>query len=628
MGRKYGLRNRKKTSRRLFSVVALVLLGGIIVVVASIGVEPVVELAKKTYSSATKKQLEASGRGVIYDRNYTEIATSLERVSVYARTRELTSFEDTAKQLASVLDLNQQSLLATLRGDELRKWLVKGISQKQEDAVSSLNLPGIYLHREQIRHYPQKMSGAHLVGFVEDDIGLAGVEYFYDHLGRRIMAENLTRDFRPNAPHHLILSLDLKVQNLLESLVQEYAADRSELYIGGYIMDAGSGALLASVQYPSYDPNNHRKYHENDLESIFVKQMILPMKYRRILSSAIMLNDRYQKDDTEPMGQNVSQQVTGVKVEQFFNRIGTLIDSKQEFSTVSPLASGNGLSSNVMVHSGLDLGKTPTTLSPLQLLSTLTVLVNGGRAIKPHAVRGLVDAESSVVHYFHKETATDKHLQCIPETMSDTLSYLLALEGEADRLGGATLRDTAVIGVAGVDGPELMSNELYFSAIPTENAELTLLVTVQRKNQMVVASSDNSLMDFGQKLVELLPRIAVHQSMGETIADSGSFREQTSENLIEKQTVEQQSVTQQKSNGVQQVESKQMPALVGMSFRKGLRLLQNQNCQIRAYGTGRIVAQEPKAGVTLTDGTDCILRLQRQHEMTLESLEGKLAKHL
>ena len=55
-----------------------------------------------------------------------------------------------------------------------------------------------------------------------------------------------------------------------------------------------------------------------------------------------------------------------------------------------------------------------------------------------------------------------------------------------------------------------------------------------------------------------------------------------------------------------------MPALTGMSLRKGLQQIRPFNLKVRIKGSGRIVAQNPAPGVSLTDTGVCELTLQSQ----------------
>ena len=123
-----------------------------------------------------------SARGTIYDRNLKQLAVTQERVSVYVRTREIDSIQETALRLSELLALDRRKLEDQLESGVLRLWVAKDISQEQELAVKDLQLPGVYLQREEKRYYPNEFRAAHLIGSVENGIGLSGVEYYYDRL--------------------------------------------------------------------------------------------------------------------------------------------------------------------------------------------------------------------------------------------------------------------------------------------------------------------------------------------------------------------------------------------------------------------------------------------------------------
>ena len=69
-----------------------------------------------------------------------------------------------------------------LETGSLRVWVAEDINQEQESAIKKRQLPGIYLQNEQVRFYPNATYAAHLIGYVDDNIGLAGIEFFYDRL--------------------------------------------------------------------------------------------------------------------------------------------------------------------------------------------------------------------------------------------------------------------------------------------------------------------------------------------------------------------------------------------------------------------------------------------------------------
>ena len=52
-----------------------------------------------------------------------------------------------------------------------------------------------------------------------------------------------------------------------------------------------------------------------------------------------------------------------------------------------------------------------------------------------------------------------------------------------------------------------------------------------------------------------------------------------------------------------------MPDLRGLSLRKALRNLQQFGLKVKIAGSGRVVDQEPKAGLRFSGG-ECLLTLQ------------------
>jgi len=137
-------------------------------------------LISESSQSEKTKQKSSNVRGIIYDRRYKELAESLERVSVYALPREVGTISETAARLAPLIGRSKNELALKLNNDALRIWLARDISQETEEKIRKLRLPGIFLGKEIVRYYPQKESLAHLLGYVEEDMGLAGIEWHYN----------------------------------------------------------------------------------------------------------------------------------------------------------------------------------------------------------------------------------------------------------------------------------------------------------------------------------------------------------------------------------------------------------------------------------------------------------------
>src|SRR5215510_375436 len=86
-----------------------------------------------------------------------------------------------ASLLASILGLDAEQLLARLNLHRSFCFVKRKVSDQEAERVRSINLKGIYLHREPQRAYPKGMLAAGVVGYVGmDDNGLGGLEYAFD----------------------------------------------------------------------------------------------------------------------------------------------------------------------------------------------------------------------------------------------------------------------------------------------------------------------------------------------------------------------------------------------------------------------------------------------------------------
>ncbi len=239
-------------------------------------------------------------RGTIYDRNYKELAVSYERVSVYANIREIESVHTVAAPLAVILEEPEGTIEDRLRGSGLRLWLAKDINQKQEDEIRQLELPGIFLHKEHVRYHPQKESAAHLVGFVENDTGLSGVEFYLNQLQteHRInpgKVEDLIKvgDSIPGPDgRHLVLTLDLKIQQQLDQYVDEYLKDDAAISMGVLAIEADTGAIVGYAQTPSFDPNRFHTYPESVFSDVFNQQVAVPSFFKLFLREISLLESQ------------------------------------------------------------------------------------------------------------------------------------------------------------------------------------------------------------------------------------------------------------------------------------------------------------------------------------------------
>jgi len=190
-------------------------------------------------------------RADIIDRQGRLIATDYPKISVFADPKEVFDPVQTAEALATVIpDLKPDQLGERLARQNSRfVWVKRHVSDDQQREIMRLGLPGVQFRTEYHRVYPQRSLLSHLVGYVGvENQGLAGIERSFD--------QRLTEGFYDGP---LELTLDLGVQAVVRDELKK-AVDRFQAKGGsGLVLEAGTGALVAAVSLPDFDPNHYKR---------------------------------------------------------------------------------------------------------------------------------------------------------------------------------------------------------------------------------------------------------------------------------------------------------------------------------------------------------------------------------
>ena len=206
-------------------------------------------------------------RGAIYDRNMRPLAMSVPVQSAFAIPAEVKDVPMAARLLSGVLDAPQEYVREKLESGSTFVWIQRKLPPEKVQSIKALNLTGIYFQEENQRYYPKRDMAAHLLGFVDvDEKGLGGIEHQYDGLIRSkgekivVMADARQRWFDGGEAQrdqgvNVILTIDEKIQYIAE---RELAAaiERTHAPAGTVIVqDPNSGAILALANWPKFNPN-------------------------------------------------------------------------------------------------------------------------------------------------------------------------------------------------------------------------------------------------------------------------------------------------------------------------------------------------------------------------------------
>jgi cell division protein FtsI/penicillin-binding protein 2 len=208
-------------------------------------------------------------RGAIYDRNMHPLAMSVPVESAFAVPSEIGDNKAMAARLLSgVLGIPRDVLETRFESGGSFIWILRKLPPDKAEAVRALNLKGVYLQGENQRYYPKRELASHVLGFVDlDEKGLGGIEYGLDSTIRGksekivVMADARQRWFDGGAAQkdqgaNVVLTIDEKVQYIAERELAAAIAKTHALAGTVIVQNPNNGAILALANWPKFNPNS------------------------------------------------------------------------------------------------------------------------------------------------------------------------------------------------------------------------------------------------------------------------------------------------------------------------------------------------------------------------------------
>ena len=185
-------------------------------------------------------------RADLTDRNGALLATNITHYGLYIDPAEVWDRDAAFRDIRRVLPrISATRLRRVLNGDR-RLIAQPGLTPAERQAIHALALGGVSFEPEDRRVYPLNTSAAHLIGSADTGgQGVSGVELAFNDPIRAAGANG-----EPFA-----LSIDLRVQGVLENELAATASEVGAKGAVGIIADARTGEILGMASYPSYDAN-------------------------------------------------------------------------------------------------------------------------------------------------------------------------------------------------------------------------------------------------------------------------------------------------------------------------------------------------------------------------------------
>lgn len=187
-------------------------------------------------------------RADIVDRNGVPLARNIDAYAISVRPGKIMGDKrDLAARLHAIFpDQPEADFYKTLTSGKGWAYLRRRALPEEVAAVNALGEVAIEFPREKERLYPQRTLAAHIIGYTDmDGHGGMGVERAFD--------QRLLDPAMRGAP--LALSIDARVQGVLEEEMARGVAIQSAKGSAGIVLDATTGEVIAMASLPTFNPN-------------------------------------------------------------------------------------------------------------------------------------------------------------------------------------------------------------------------------------------------------------------------------------------------------------------------------------------------------------------------------------
>jgi cell division protein FtsI (penicillin-binding protein 3) len=603
-------------------------------------------LAVAQYQYYARRINLAPHRGTIYDAQGRELAVSMKVNSLYAQPEKINNKSVVAAKLAPILGKDAHNIAGLLSSPKSFVWLQRKITPLQQERIEALHLSGVDSIPESRRFYPNFELGSHVIGFAGmDSQGLEGLERSYDKylktatnyvvlerdaLGRLIYIPETEQGM--DTPHDLHLTLDLRVQYITERELRREVIDQKARGGIAVVMEPATGKILAMAVYPSFNPNLFEDYTPDRWRNRAITDPFEPGSLTKVFLLAAALQDETAKENDIIFCENGAYTIRGHTIHDMSPHGWlSLRDIIRYSSNIGSYKVGKKLGAARFYRSlhafgfteptGIDLlgesegeirpaaSWTPVDLAiisfgqgisvtPLQLITALNCIANGGNLMRPYLVERITDEDGKVIAEFSpqvkRKVLSQEICHRVTAVMKEVVAEGTGIRGRVPGYAVAGKTGTAQeVDPATREYSKNKINASFMGFLPADNPRVAILVVIEEptKNPYGGASAGPVFKRIAEELMRYMATPP------------------TDEDFSKKLIVAQVSQTKKQRDSRDSDSSQQgMPDLRGLSMRRALVRLEGEKVRIKLAGSGLVVSQRPNPGSTLKEGCEVFLK--------------------
>ncbi|MEK4047505.1 penicillin-binding transpeptidase domain-containing protein [Paenibacillus sp. FSL H8-0048] len=528
--------------------------------------------------------------------------------------------------------------------------------KKEHDTLET----GVGLVREQKRYYPKDSLAAHILGYTDrDGKAMMGLEKLLDKQlsgtdgklnyqsdGKGIKLPDSKDTFQPvvNGSNYK-LTIDSTIQFYIEEAMKKAYAEYKPKSISVIAADPKTMEILGLANMPTFNPNEY--YDLNQDAAGFYNHAIMTRFEPGSTFKIVPLAGAVQEKLFNP---NATFQSGSVRIKGYskpiydMNRAGygtiTFLEGVKRSSNVAFVKLGyEMLGKEKLLQYITDFGFTEKTgidlpgevkgvvnpdpnravenatlayghgkllVTPIQQLTAVAAIANGGKLLVPHVVKEVTDpntgktmvTQPEVVRQVLSEASareTGSYLEQVVADQQHGTGRHAYIEGY--RVAGKTGTAIKPDGKGGYDRDKVRSSFLGYA--PANDPKIAVFVIIDEPADAAGGGAAAGPV-FKDIVSQALPYMGVPKA-GDVTGPA------------DKKTVKAEAATQRKA-----------PELTGKTVKAARQLLINQGFDFEAVGQGaNVVSQYPEKGTALTAGQRIYLLSEQGENVTLPDLRGQ-----
>ena len=479
------MKNIRSTLQGRIGYVALVMIGVLVILVFRYAYLQIVQggaLAQRMRDQSGYEFRIQSLRGAILDRSGKELAVSSMTKSLFVDPNHVYDThtpEEIASDIAPLIGLTEQDILDDIARGGGFVWVKRRLEHTEYEAVRAVIREKGYsdclgFQNEAKRYYPNDALAANVIGFVgTDDEGLDGVEQALDPLLKgEVREERLTVDgqrrpildsifagrrvYGSDYCKTVSLTIDSTIQFMVEQELDRAMAENNPDSITAIVMDPKTGEILAMASRPSYNPNRFWEYPQENWKNRAVSFIYEPgSTFKAVIAGAALQESivtpnqvffdpgyvmvsgrRIQNWSNESYGAVTFTDIVKKSLNTGFAQVGLSLGAEKmmhytrifgfgERTGIDLPGEEEGILFNADDMRDSDIATTAIgqsiAVTPLQLVTAMAAIANGGTLMHPYIVREIRNPDGSI----YEERAPREIRRVLEPTVDRTLIGLL-----------------------------------------------------------------------------------------------------------------------------------------------------------------------------------------------------------